>query len=55
MAGLICLAGINDPDPTQFNMHSVLNGKDSDTFSFYSYTGSLTKPPCDEGVNWFIM
>lgn len=22
---------------------------------FYNYTGSMTTPPCEEGVNWFVM
>lgn len=52
---MICLKGINDPDSTKFEMSSVLNGAKSTTFSFYKYTGSLTKPPCKEKVEWFVM
>jgi carbonic anhydrase len=33
------------------NATGILPGKKS----FYHYTGSLTTPPCSEGVRWFIM
>lgn len=36
-------------------MTAVMNGKKANENNFYMYTGSLTKPPCDEGVQWFIM
>lgn len=34
--------------PIPFAMEKVLNGEKSNTNSFFSYSGSLTKPPCSE-------
>lgn len=36
---------------TQFNPADLLPAKQS----FYHFKGSLTTPPCSEGVNWFVM
>lgn len=35
----------------QFNPADLLPAKQS----FYHFKGSLTTPPCSEGVNWFVM
>lgn len=37
--------------PGSFDTTSLLPG----TFGFYSFTGSLTTPPCSEGVAWQVL
>lgn len=32
-----------------------LNGLLPDNRAYYSFTGSLTTPPCSEGVSWFVL
>lgn len=38
-------------DSVQINRSQIL----PDDRSYYSFTGSLTTPPCSEGVSWFVL
>lgn len=39
------------PEPIEFNPATLLPARRL----YYSYTGSLTVPPCTEGVRWFVL
>ncbi len=38
----------------EFNMSSFLPNFDTDLKDYYRYSGSLTTPPCSEGVVWTV-
>ena len=44
--------GENQINGVGLNVHELLPAQRD---SYYHYTGSLTTPPCTEGVNWYVM
>ena len=42
----------NAPEAVQVNAADLLPSK---TAAYYTFTGSLTTPPCSEGVTWFVL
>lgn len=51
----MCLKGSNYPNPTKYVLKDFFTGKAGLDHTFYKYTGSLTKPPCTEHVEWYIL
>jgi len=37
------------------NLSKIMDNSETFSNSFYSYVGSDTIPPCNEGVQWYIM
>lgn len=47
---LLPAQGDSDPEPFAFNPESLLPNRRI----YYRYGGSLTRPPCSEGVAWYV-
>lgn len=50
---LICLDKKEDEEG--FDLSKFLNDDALKNKSFFKYKGSLTKPPCTENIEWFIL
>lgn len=52
-----CVKGVNGNNPTLFNLKDFIKSNDKldKEIYFYKYQGSYSKPPCTEGVTWFVL
>lgn len=46
---------MNEGDKNQFDKHIVASDILPVSKGYYRFNGSLTTPPCSEGVRWFVM
>jgi len=49
------LSEFSPPYPAEFTMNMDKFMMELDVSSYYSYEGSLTEPPCSEGVQWILV